>query len=98
MIALALACIVFSLGLYAVLSRRDVIGILVGVEIMLGGGSVLLSALGAASGAPSGSIQGIGLMVLLIAAAEAAVGLSLLLMLYRTSGRSRIDELSEVSG
>lgn len=98
MIALAVACALFSLGLYAVLSRRDIVGVLVGVEIMLGAGSVLLASLGAASGASSGSVQAIGIVVLLLAAAEAAVGLSLLLALYRTSGRSRVDELSEVSG
>ena len=33
MIALAVACALFSLGLYAVLSRRDIIGVLVGVEL-----------------------------------------------------------------
>lgn len=98
MIALGLSCAVFSLGLYGVLSRRDLIGILVSVELMLGAASVLLASGGAASGAKSGAVQGVALLVLLLAAAEAAVGLSLLLALRRRSGRTRVDELSEVNG
>lgn len=98
MIALGLSCAVFALGLYGVLSRRDLIGVLVSVELMLGAGGILLAAAGAASGAASGAVQSIALMVLLLAAAEAAVGLSLLLALHRRSGRTRVDELSEVSG
>jgi NADH-quinone oxidoreductase subunit K len=98
MIALGLSCALFTLGLYAVLSRRDVIGVLVGVEVMMGAGSLLLATLGAAAGGASGTVQAIGALLLVVAAGEAAVGLALLLALYRTSGRTRIDELNEVSG
>lgn len=98
MIALALACALFSLGLYAILTRRDLIGVLVGVEVMMGAASLLVASLGAASGAASGGVQAVGALLLVLAAAEAAVGLALLLALYRTSGRSRLEELDEVSG
>lgn len=98
MIALGLSCAAFSLGLYGVLSRRDLIGVLVAVELMLGAGSVLLASAGAAAGAKSGTVQSVTLLVLLLAAAEAAVGLSLLLALHRRTRRTRVDELSEVSG
>ncbi|MCX8007357.1 MAG: NADH-quinone oxidoreductase subunit K [Coriobacteriia bacterium] len=95
---LALACSLFSLGLYAVLTRRDLVGVLVGVEVMVGAAAVLVASLGAASGASSGAVQAVGLLVLVLGAGEAAVGLSLLLALDRGSGRTRVDELDEVSG
>lgn len=94
---LAVGCAaVFSLGFYAVLVRRDVIGILAGGELMIGSANVLLLASGALEAAPVfGSAS---LLVLVIAAAEASIGLALLVTAFRGTGRSHIDEFGEVSG
>lgn len=86
----------FCLGLFGVLTRRDVIAVLASVELMLGAANVQLVAQGVASG--RGEAQALALFVLVIAAAEAAVGLALLLAAVRRSGRSRVDELAEVQG
>lgn len=100
---LAVACALFGIGLYGVLARRDIIAILASVEVMLGGGMVLLVGLGtsvAHKGAASAalSVQGIALVVVVVAAAEAAVGLALLLAVARRARTSRIDDLTEVRG
>jgi NADH-quinone oxidoreductase subunit K len=94
------ACLLFGIGLLGVLVRRDIIALLASVEVMLGGALVLLVGLGASvkqSGTPI-SIEGVALIVIVIAAAEAAVGLALLIAVARRRGTTRIDELNEVKG
>jgi len=86
----------FCLGLYGVLTRRDLVGVLASVELILGAANVQLVAFGAAARQPDS--QALALFVLVIAAAEAAVGLALLLAAVRRTGRSRVDELTEVEG
>ena len=103
MSVLLLSAALFSLGLYGVLVRRDVIAVLASVEVMLAGPLILLvtimAALAADSGADaSGLVQAVGLIVLVIAAAEAAVGLALLLAVAKSRKTTRLDELTEVRG
>jgi NADH:ubiquinone oxidoreductase subunit K len=94
--ALALACALVGLGLYGALTRRELVAVLASVEVMLGGATLLLVAYGAGSGAPDVG-QGIALLVLTVGAAEAAVGLALVVALVRR-GRTRTDEITEVRG
>lgn len=98
MSVVVLCAAIFGLGLYVVLSRREIVAVLAGVELMLGAANVQLAMLGTASGAAPASLEAVGLVIVVVAAAEVAVGLALLLTLYRRSGRSRTDELSEVNG
>ncbi len=98
-VALALFCI----GLYGTLTRRDIIAVLASVEVMLGGATVLLVGLSATSNlagvsTPPGETSGVGLVILVLAAAEASVGLALMLAVARRLNTTRIDELDEVSG
>lgn len=93
----------FSIGLYGVLARRDIIGVLASVEVMLGAATVLLVGLGSTLGpermvAPPASVPAIGLLVLVVIAAEASVGLALMVAVARRMGSTRIDELTEVKG
>ena len=95
-----MACALFGIGLLGVLVRRDIIALLASVEVMLGGALVLLVGLGAsvkAEGTPV-SVEGVALIVIVVAAAEAAVGLALLVAVARRRGTTRIDELTEVKG
>lgn len=89
------AAALFSVGLYGVLTRRDLVALLCSIEVMLGGALVLLIGLGAAGSSPV-RIEGIGLIVLVVAAAEAAVGLALVVAVARRLRTTRIDELTEV--
>ncbi|PKQ20818.1 MAG: NADH-quinone oxidoreductase subunit NuoK [Actinobacteria bacterium HGW-Actinobacteria-6] len=98
MTALVLCSLVFGVGLYVVLTRREIIAILAGVELMLGSANILLVALASFAGADGGVIGSVALAVLVVAAAEAAVGLALVVSLARRSKRSRVEELLEVKG
>lgn len=98
------ACALFSLGLYGVLSRRDIIGVLASVEVMLGSATVLLvglaSTLTPGSGArmdPS-SLGAVGVLLIVVFAAEAAVGLAVLVAVARKLRTTRVDGLTEVKG
>lgn len=94
---LIVSALLFSLGLYAVLTRRDLVGVLAGIEILVGAPLVLLTGQGAALGGGAG-IESVGLLVIVIAAAEAAIGLALVVAVARRSRTTRVDELTEVSG
>lgn len=94
----------FAIGLYGVLTRRDIVAVLASIEVMLGGATMLLvglaSTLTAGSGArvEGGALEAVGLLVIVVAAAEASVGLALLVAVARSMRTTRIDELMEVKG
>ena len=96
MTTLVLACVIVAAGLYGVLTRRDLVAVLASVEVMLGGASLLLVAYAAAGTTPAAG-QGYALFVLAVGAAEAAVGIALLVSLVRR-GHSRTDQITEVRG
>ncbi len=87
----------FAIGLYGVLTRRDIVALLASIEVMLGGALVLLVGLGARLGGGA-RIEGVALIMLVVAAAEAAVGLALIVAVARSVRRTRMDELTEVRG
>ena len=93
---LVLSCALVALGLYGVLTRRDLVAVLASVEVMLGGASLLFVAY-AANGRAAAIGQGFALIVLAVGAAEAAIGIALLVALVRR-GRTRTDEITEVRG
>lgn len=93
--AVFVACALFAIGLYGVLVRRDLIAILASVEVMIGAPLLLLVALGARLGGGA-AVESIGLLLLVLAAAEAAVGLALLVQVARVVRTTRVDELMEV--
>ena len=94
--------LLFSLGLYGVLTRRSIVGILASIEVMLGSALILYiglaSTFGAAAAGTSGKPEAIGVFVIVLAAAEAAVGLALLIAVAQTMKTTEIDELTEVRG
>jgi NADH-quinone oxidoreductase subunit K len=97
---IVVACTLFGIGLLGVLVRRDIIALLASVEVMLGGALVLLVGLGASvtRGASPVSVEGVALVAIVVVAAEAAVGLALLVAVARRRGTTRVDDLSEVKG
>lgn len=100
-----LASVLFGVGLFGVMVRRDVIGVLISVEVMMGAAMVMLVALGTGAAlrfrdvtAQLGFVQSVGLLILVVAAAEAAVGLALLVAVARRTGLTHIDEMTEGRG
>ena len=77
---LVLAAILFVLGLVGVMTRKNIIFILVSVEIMLNAAGIAFVAAGARWGQPDGQIM--FLFILAMAAAEVSVGLALVLQAY----------------
>jgi NADH-quinone oxidoreductase subunit K len=106
MTLIILSCSLFAIGLFGVLARRDTIAILASVEVMLGGPLLLMVGLGGAARKGAGAlaasqaihVEGIALLVLVVAAAEAAVGLALLVAVARSTRSTALEDLREVKG
>jgi NADH:ubiquinone oxidoreductase subunit K len=97
-----LASAFIALGLYGVLTRRELIAVLASVEVMLGGATLLLVVLASSIQRTSAAAvlvsgEAVALILLAVVAAEAAVGLALLVALV-ARGHSRTDEIAEVRG
>jgi len=93
---LILAGILFVLGVAGLLMRRNLLFILVSIEIMLNGAGVAFVAAGSRWGQPDGQIM--FLFILAAAAAEVSVGLALLLRFYRQRNTLDADAASEMRG
>jgi NADH-quinone oxidoreductase subunit K len=93
---LVLAAILFVLGLIGVLVRRNVLFILLSVEIMLNAVGLAFVAAGSRWGQADGQVMFI--FILTMAAAEVSVGLALLLQLYRTLRTLDADAADEMRG
>ncbi len=81
---LALGAIIFVIGLFGVLTRRNAIGILISIEIMLGAVSLNLVAFSRFVETSTLNGQVFSVFVMTVAAGEAAVGLALILALYKS--------------
>lgn len=82
---LILSAILFCLGLFAVITRRNTITILMGIELMLNAANINLLAFWRYLYVPAGNMDGVifALIVFVTTAAEVAVGLGLILSAYR---------------
>lgn len=94
--ALLLAAALFVLGLAGVLARRNLMFMLMGLEIMLNAVGLAFVAAGARWGQADGQVMFI--LVLTLAAAEVAVGLALILQLYRRAHTLDADAVSRMRG
>jgi NADH-quinone oxidoreductase subunit K len=88
---LALAGILFVLGLIGVLARRNLIFILLGVEIMFNAAGLAFIVAGARWAQPDGQVMFIFLLA--VAAAEVAVGLALILLLFHRKKTLDADQM-----
>jgi len=89
-----LSTFLFCIGVMGVLFRRNAIIILMCIEIMLNAVNLLLVAFSAYSGNSDGQVFVFFIMV--VAAAEVAVGLALLMSIYRNLGSTDIDVLNKL--
>ena len=93
---LLLAAILFGLGLIGVLVRRDLVMILLFIEVMLNAAGLAFVVAGARWGQADGQIMFI--FILAMAAAEVSVGLALVIQLYRRFNTLDTDQASEMKG
>lgn len=94
---LVVAAILFALGILAMVARRNAIGVLIGIELVLNAANVNLIAFGRYTDA---GLRGpvFAVFVIMLAAAEAAIALALLLNLFERTGSVSVDEASELRG
>jgi NADH-quinone oxidoreductase subunit K len=91
---LALSAILFAIGLFGFLSRRNIILMLVSVEIMLNAVNVSLAAFSQHFGDARG--QAMALFVIAVAAGEAAIGLGLVLALARNQLGVNVEDVTRL--
>ncbi|GAC1628352.1 MAG: NADH-quinone oxidoreductase subunit NuoK [Nevskia sp.] len=94
--ALILAGVLFALGLLGILVRRNILFVLMSIEIMMNAAALAFVAGGSRWGQADGQIMFI--LILTLAAAEASVGLALVLQLYRRFQTLDTDAASEMKG
>jgi len=95
---LALSAALFCIGIYGVLSRRNAISILMGIELMLNAANINLVAFGRYLHPNQLTGQVFAVFVLTVAAAEAAVGLAIIISVYRNREQLNVDEIDLMKG
>ena len=93
---LARAAVLFSLGLVGLMVRRNILFVLMSLEVMMNAAALAFVVAGARWAQADGQIMFI--LVITLAAAEASIGLAILLQLYRRFNTLDIDAASEMRG
>lgn len=93
---LLLACLLFVLGVAAFFVKKDLLTQFMAVEVMLNAGNLAFLALAKASGLADGQV--IVLFVITVAAAEAVIGLAVVVLVFRRRRSVLTDELKELRG
>jgi NADH-quinone oxidoreductase subunit K len=93
---LILAACLFSVGLFGVLTRRNAIGILLGIELMLNAVNVNLVAFARYAADPAGLI--FALFTISITVAEVALGLAIVILIFRVRRTVEADNLDLLKG
>lgn len=94
---LTVAAILFTLGVFGIfLNRKNVIIILMSIELILLAVNLNLVAFSAHLGDLQGQV--FALMILTVAAAEAAIGLAILVIFYRNRGSIAVDDINMMKG
>ena len=93
---LTVSALLFCLGLLGVIMRRNLLVIYMSLELMLNAANLALVAFGQRHGSVDG--QALVFFVLCVAAAEVAVGLAIIVAIFRLRRRLSVDELSLMRG
>jgi NADH-quinone oxidoreductase subunit K len=92
---LTLGAILFCIGLFGALTRRNLIIVLVSVELMLNAANINLVAFSRLGASPNLDGQVFALFTITVAAAEIAVGLAMLLAFFRLRQSSEVRDMNE---
>ena len=91
-----LSAALFCIGVFGFLSRRNVIIMLMSIELMLNAVNISLVAFSHYMNDVQGQI--ITIFVITVAAAEAAIGLAIIIALFRNKETTNVDEMTELKG
>ena len=93
---LTLAAALFAIGLFGVVTRRNTIGILLGIELMLNAVNINLVAFARFNADPAGFIFTV--FTISVTVAEVALGLALVILIFRVRRTSMADHLDILRG
>ena len=95
---LTISALLFALGLYGMLTRRNAIALLMGVELMINAANINFLAFWRYLYSNSSEPQIFVLIGIVIAAVEAAIGLALILNVYRDFGNIEVNQIDGLNG
>lgn len=93
---LILAAVLFCIGVYGVISRRNGVLVLMSVELILNSVNINLVAFSAMTGQVSGQV--FALFIIAVAAAEVGVGLAIILAIFRTHKTVDLEQADSMKG
>jgi NADH-quinone oxidoreductase subunit K len=93
---LVLSSLLFATGVLAVTLRRNAIGVLIGIELMLNSANINLVAFSRFTGSVDGAVYAV--FVIMLAAAEAAVALAIVLNVFHHAASINVDDYTEMKG
>ena len=93
---LVVSAILFSIGLVGMLTRRNILMILLSIELILNSANLSFVAFSSFLGDLSG--QAVVFFTMIVAAAEVAVGLSIVVLLYRSKNTASVEEIQSLKG
>ena len=95
---LVISSILFSLGIYGIMTRRNAIAILMGIELILNSANLNFIAFNRFGG--MGELDGhvFAIFVIVLAAAEAAVALAIIINLFKNVGTVDVDQANTLKG
>lgn len=91
-----LSAVVFSIGIFGFLARRNLIIVFISIELMLNSVNISLAAFSHYLQSMKGQI--LVFFVITVAAAEAAIGLAILIAFYRNKPTVKVDEINLLKG
>jgi len=93
---LLLGAILFGIGVYGVIARKNTVLVLMSIELILNAVNINLIAFGAMHGDIAGAV--FALFVIAVAAAEVGVGLAMVLIIYRNRSSVDLDDVDTMRG
>ncbi len=95
-LCLLLAALLFSVGVFGLLTRRNAIGVLLSIELMANAVNINLVAFSRLHGGVAGQV--FALFAIALTVAEVAIGLALVILLARTRRSIDVDQARDLSG
>lgn len=95
---LVVAAILFGIGVYAVIAQRSAVMILMGVELLLNAVGLNIVAFWRFVGPSDYSGQIFLIIIVTLGAVEMAIGLAIMMMLYRTRRTAQVDAFADLKG
>ena len=92
---LGVSALLFSMGIYGVITRKNAVMVLMGIELILNAANINFVAFSRYGNFGLGG-QIIALFVIILAAAEAAIALAIVLNLYKTFAHVNVDEINKL--